>query len=191
MRGTSVGTTPERIPADASRAGDGIVIGAGPIPVDAYIDFLCPFCRQFEERASSTLMRLVSDGAISLVYHPLAFLDRLSTNHYSSRASAASGCAADAHRFDAYKVALFANQPAEGGPGWTDEELIELGHAVGLTDEGFDRCVAAGAYLPWTAYVTARAIERGVSGTPTVFVAGVGVPAEPDVIAAAVAEAAG
>jgi protein-disulfide isomerase len=157
--------------------------------VDAYIDFLCPFCRQFEERSGPMLDRLVAAGAISLVYHPLAFLDPLSTTRYSSRASAASGCAADGGHFDEYANALFANQPPEGGPGLSDEELVALGHAVGL-DQGFDRCVAAGVYLPWTAFVTARAVERGVHGTPTVFVAGVPVPANGPMIAAAVADVA-
>jgi protein-disulfide isomerase len=44
-------------------------------------------------------------------------------------------------------------------------------------------------YLPWAAYVTERAIERGVNGTPTVFVAGHPVPAHATAIEAAVAAA--
>jgi protein-disulfide isomerase len=58
---------------------------------------------------------------------------------------------------------------------------------VGITDESFPRCVTSHAYLEWTAYLTERALARGVSGTPTVFVAGVAVPANPDTIVAAVA----
>jgi hypothetical protein len=57
-----------RIPDGANDDGDGIVVGHGPIVVDAYIDFLCPFCRQFEERSGPTLERLVEEEAISLVY---------------------------------------------------------------------------------------------------------------------------
>jgi protein-disulfide isomerase len=84
---------------------------------------------------------------ISLVYHPLGFLDRLSITRYSSRASAASGCASDGGRFVEYKDARFANQPPEGGPGLSDEQLVELGAAVGLGAD-FARCVSGGAYLP-------------------------------------------
>jgi protein-disulfide isomerase len=182
-------TAPSRVPAGASPTGDGIVLGSGPVTVDAYIDFLCPFCRQFEERSGDALKAMVAEGAISLTYHPLGFLDRLSTTAYSSRASSASGCASDGGRFEQYKDALFANQPPEGGPGLSDEQLIEIGHAVGLTDGSFDRCVAAHAYLEWTAYVSVRATERGVSGTPSVFVAGIPVPASAPTIAAAVAAA--
>ena len=179
---------PARAPAGATRDADGIVLGEGPIRIDAYIDFLCPFCRMFEERSGAVLNRLLDAGAINLVYHPLGFLDRLSTTRYSSRASAASGCASDFGRFREYKDVLFANQPPEGGPGLSQEQLIGLGALAGLTAPGFGACVANGVHLPWTEYVTLRAAERGVSGTPSVFVAGVPVPANGDVIQAAVAE---
>jgi protein-disulfide isomerase len=180
-------TAPSRVPAGANSTGDGIVLGSGPATVDAYIDFLCPFCRQFEEQNGAALNDMVAEGAITLVYHPLGFLDRLSTTAYSSRASSASGCAADGGRFAEFKDALFANQPPEGGPGLSDEQLAELGHAVGLPHPDFDRCVTAHPYIEWTAYVTARAADRGVSGTPSVFVEGIAVPASARTIAAAVA----
>lgn len=34
-------TRPGHVPASATADGDGIVLGSGPITVDAYIDFLC------------------------------------------------------------------------------------------------------------------------------------------------------
>jgi protein-disulfide isomerase len=178
---------PARVPSGANADGDGIVLGSGPVQIDAYIDFQCPFCRMFEERSGATLDRLVADDLVTLVYHPLGFLDQLSTTRYSSRASSASGCASDAAAFGPYKDALFANQPPEGGSGLSDEQLVQVGQMVGITDESFPRCVTSHAYLEWTAYLTERALARGVSGTPTVFVAGVAVPANPDTIVAAVA----
>ena len=39
---------PSHVPTGATAEGDGVVTGSGPVTVDAYIDFLCPFCRQFE-----------------------------------------------------------------------------------------------------------------------------------------------
>jgi protein-disulfide isomerase len=181
-------SVPKAVPSGATREGDGIALGSGPARVDAFIDFLCPFCRQFEAQSGPYLDRLLDADAVTLVYHPLGFLDRLSTTRYSSRAAAASGCAADFGAFKAYKDALFANQPPEGGPGLSSDELIELGRAAGIADAGFAECVASGVHLPWVEYVTQRAAERGVSGTPSVFVAGVPVPANGPVIAAAVAE---
>src|SRR5690242_21064075 len=83
------------------------------------------------------LADLVTAGQVSLVYHPMNFLDEASTTSYSTRAAAASGCAADRGRFAEYAHALFVSQPPEGGPGLTDAELAGLGRAVGLDDAAF------------------------------------------------------
>src|SRR5580692_11064942 len=133
---------PSRLPAGVTAEGDGIVIGHGPVRVDAFIDFLCPFCRQFELAAESTLARLVADRVISLVYHPMNFLDEASTTNYSTRAAAASGCASDQGQFLQYTHELFVSQPPEGGAGLSDAELAGIGRAVGLADAAFAACLA-------------------------------------------------
>jgi protein-disulfide isomerase len=81
---------PRRVPAGATAQGDGIALGGGPVTVDAYIDFLCPYCRRFEMDAGPALGDMITEGLISLVYHPMSFLDEASTTQYSSRAAAAS-----------------------------------------------------------------------------------------------------
>jgi protein-disulfide isomerase len=184
-------TVPGRLPAGATGEGDGIVIGRGHVRVDAFIDFLCPFCRRFELSAGPALADLVSGGQISLVYHPMNFLDGASTTNYSTRAAAASGCAADQGRFAEYAHALFVSQPPEGGPGLSDSELAGLGRAVGLDGAAFPACVADAPYLDWPSYVTARATALGVEATPTVLVAGTAVRPGASPISAAVAAAAG
>ena len=177
------------VPAHATPSGDGIVVGSGPVPIDAFIDFLCPFCRQFEERSGSLLKGLVNDHVVTIAYHPLGFLDRLSVpGGYSTRAAAASAAASALDMFVPYKDALFANQPEEGGPGLDDEELVELGRSVGIDDSRFADAVFSGTYHPWVRFVTELAAERGVGGTPTVLVAGIPVPANPQTVSAAVAE---
>jgi protein-disulfide isomerase len=153
--------------------------------VDAFIDFQCPFCRRFELASGPALAAMVTDHRISIAYHPMNFLDQASTTHYSTRAAAASGCAADQDRFLDYTHALFVNQPPEGSAGLSDAELVALGQSVGLA-QGFADCVSQGTYLDWPAYVTARAATAGVEATPTVLVAGVAVPAETAAIAFAV-----
>ena len=183
--------TPGRVPTGATPEGDGVLVGAGPVQVDAFIDFLCPFCRQFELSSGPALAELTADGQVSLVYHPMNFLDDASTTRYSTRAAAASGCAADRGRFAEYAHALFASQPPEGGPGLTDAELAGLGQGAGLADAAFTACLADGPYLDWPSYVTARADALGVEATPTVLVAGAAVRPEAQSIAAAVAAAAG
>jgi protein-disulfide isomerase len=181
---------PSRLPAGASAEGDGVMIGHGPVRVDAFIDFLCPYCRRFELSSGQTLAGLVADGQVTLVYHPMNFLDQASTTNYSTRAAAASGCAADRERFVEYAHALFVSQPREGGPGLSDAELAAVGRSAGLTD-AFASCVSDGPYLDWPSYVTTRATALGVEATPTVLVAGAPVTPEARPIAAAVAGAAG
>ncbi len=182
--------SPARVPAGATPEGDGIAVGDGPVRVDAYIDFLCPYCRRFELAAGPTLAQLAGKRQASIVYHPMNFLDAASTTAYSTRAAAASGCAADFGRFAEYMHELFTHQPPEGGPGLTDAELAALGDAAGLGGTGFADCLAQGAYRDWPPYVTAQAVAAGVGATPTVLVAGVAAPPGPVTIAAAVTEAA-
>ena len=181
--------TPRRVPAGAAPEGDAIVLGAGPVRVDAFIDFLCPYCQRFELSAGPALAGLVADRLISLAYHPMNFLDQASTTNYSTRAAAASGCAADSGRFLDYAHALFVHQPPEGGPGLSDAELAALGGGAGLTGAAFAGCLSDAPYLDWPPYVTARATAAGVSATPTVLVAGTAVRPDPHAITTAVARA--
>src|SRR5271155_4533986 len=166
---------PSRLPAGTTTEGDGVMIGRGPVRVDIFIDFLCPFCRRFELSSGPALARLVADGQVSLVYHPMNFLDQASTTNYSTRAAAASGCAADQGRFVEYAHALFVSQPPEGGPGLGDAELVGIGRALGLGGTAFTDCVSEAPYLDWAPYVTARARAQGGEGAPAVLVAGGGV----------------
>jgi protein-disulfide isomerase len=178
--------TPGRVPAGATPDGDGVVAGNGPIRVDAFIDFLCPFCKRFELSAGPVLAEMVNASRASIAYHPMNFLDEASTTDYSTRAAAASGCAADHGKFTEYMRALYVSQPPEGGPGLSDAELADLGSAAGLDGAAFTACVSGGTYLDWPPYVTERAVAAGVSATPTVLVGGVPVSPDPRAIAVAV-----
>ena len=51
-------------------------------------------------------------------------------------------------------------------------KLIELGRSVGLTDASFADAVKGRTYTAWATDVTDKASARGVTGTPTVLVAG-------------------
>lgn len=174
------------VPRGATEDKSGIAVGTGPVDMDAYIDFQCPFCKQFELASGEAINLLLDRQVIRFIRHPMNFLDAASTNHYSTRAAAAAAAASDAGRFNEYAEALFENQPPEGGPGLTDDQLIALGRDIGITDPTFAHEIQEGRYLPWPSFVTARATARGVGGTPSVFVQGVPVPARPDLILAAV-----
>lgn len=177
---------PSRVPAGATSEGDGIVLGDGPVRVDAFIDFLCPYCRRFELSSGPALATMLAQHRINLAYHPMNFLDQASTTRYSTRAAAASGCAADSGRFLEYTHALFVNQPDEGSAGLSESELAALAGEAGLPAQPFASCLGEGLYLDWAPYVTARAADAGVTATPTVLVVGVPVRAEREAIARAV-----
>ncbi len=159
-------------PPGANDTGTGIVLGTGPVTIDLYEDYLCPACKQFQQISGETLNQLVSEGKARLVFHPVAFLNRFSTTEYSTRSSAASGCAAQGGKFREFTDQLFAKQPAEGGAGLSNDELVDIGAGVGLNRDEFASCVSDGTYRAWTEHVTDEASKSGVTGTPTIKVNG-------------------
>jgi protein-disulfide isomerase len=159
-------------PPTAVDGGTGFAVGDGPTKIDIYEDFMCPICGTFEKQAGSTLGRLVADGTVTVVYHPIAILDRASSTEYSTRAAAASAAAAEGKKFLEFHDALYAQQPAEGSAGLDDAKLVDIGRSVGLTQSTFADAITHGTYRGWATKATDTASGRGVTGTPTVFVAG-------------------
>jgi len=160
-------------PAHATTDGTGIPVSQGSVTVDFYQDFLCPICKQFESDAQSTLDSMVANKKITLVYHPIAILDdRTSPPGYSTRAGAAAACAADGNRFPEYFKALYDKQPGEGSAGLTNDQLVQIGVGVGLTDSTFAQCVTRQKYANWMAHNTDAAAGKNIQATPTVLVKG-------------------
>ncbi|WP_300011583.1 thioredoxin domain-containing protein [Pseudonocardia sp.] len=166
----------------------GVVVGpeTAPTTLDVYLDFQCPACQAYEQQSGSTIEELVDSGAARVVYHPVAYLDRFSGTEYSTRSSAASGCAAEAGVFPQYLDLLFANQPPEGGDGLTQDTLIALGEQAGAGPD-FATCVAEDRYTAWTAALTDEASRAGITSTPTVLADGVEIARTDDALRAAVA----
>ncbi|WP_319461669.1 DsbA family protein [Micromonospora sp. RTP1Z1] len=177
-------------PSGANAGGTGIVAGAGPVTIDLYEDYLCPVCKQFQQVNGATIDQLIREDKVRVVFHPVAFLNRFSTTEYSTRASAASGCAAKGGKFKEFTDALFAQQPAEGSAGLSNDQLIDIGAGVGLNRDDFGSCVKNGTFKAWTEHVTDDASKSGVNSTPTIKVNGKDVEDRtPEGIKAAVAAA--
>lgn len=156
---------------------DGVGVGAASAPVvDIYLDFLCPHCAELEERIGDTVAELAVAGDARVVVHPITVIDPTE----SARSAAAFGCAAGSEVVLGYQRALFDN----AGGGFSADRLVEIGASVGLTDPAFVQCVQDGAQASWAEAVQAAATERGIRGTPTVFVNG----AEMDLAATETAE---
>ncbi|TQM46118.1 DsbA family protein [Pseudonocardia cypriaca] len=159
------------LPAGATAAGVTVGNPDAPATIDLYLDFQCPACAQYEQQAGATIDQLVTSGQAKIVYHPVAYLNRFSSTQYSSRSSAAAGCAADAGVLPRFAQLLYSNQPPEGGDGLPDDQLVALGTQAGA-GPGFATCVQDGRYSGWSRSVTDAASQAGVTGTPTVLVNG-------------------
>jgi protein-disulfide isomerase len=173
------------LPAAATAAGVTVGNAAAPATIDLYLDFQCPACQQYEQQVGPTMDQLVTSGRAKVVYHPVAYLNRFSSTQYSSRSSAAAGCAADAGVLPRFAQLLYANQPPEGGDGLPDDQLVALGTQAGA-GPGFAICVQDGRYADWSRSVTDAASQAGVTGTPTVLVNGHEVEHTADALQAAV-----
>jgi protein-disulfide isomerase len=165
------GTGDAALPAGATAAGVAVGDSGAPVTIDLYLDFQCPACAQYEQQVEATIDGLVASGRARVVYHPVAYLDRFSSTRYSSRSSAAAGCAADAGVLPRFVRLLYRNQPPEGGAGLPDERLVELGAQAGAGAD-LATCVQDGRYAGWTRAVTDAASRAGISATPTVLVNG-------------------
>lgn len=153
------------VSADAEDAGS-------PVEVAIYEDFQCPYCAQLEESARDYLEEQLIDGAITVEYRIVSFLDQASANEYSSRAANAALCVFDdagPGAFYEFHATLFENQPEEGTAGPENDELTTY-----ASDAGADvaDCIADGAMDDQVVKTTQQMTGEGVTGTPAVFVDG-------------------
>ncbi|MFT4211243.1 MAG: thioredoxin domain-containing protein [Microbacterium sp.] len=150
-----------------------VSFGTGSNTVDTYIDFLCPYCQQFEESEGDTIQQLIDDGEITLNVHPVTILDNYSSGtYYSSRAAGAFFSVAQYDPASAYAflTALYENQPEENSTGLTNEELVQIAEDAGvnMTDE-LESSILNNEYQ---SFAQEMSDSSGISGTPTVLVNG-------------------
>jgi protein-disulfide isomerase len=149
-----------------------------------YIDYLCPFCGQFEGTNSESIRTMVEEGAATLEVHPVAILSNKSAGtRYSDRAANAAACVADnsPESFFDFNTLLFENQPEEGTSGLTDDELKALADEAGVSNlSTIEQCIDDEQFKSWVRDATNRALTEevpnselpSITGTPTVLVNG-------------------
>jgi protein-disulfide isomerase len=166
---------------------DGVVVvgnDSARVTVEVYEDFLCPACGQFEKRDGAAVEQALNAGTARFRYHIVNILDdRSNPPGYSTDAANAALCAADAGQFPGYHASLYGKQPQEGGRGYTDDQLVQLGRDLGISGAGFDSCVRTGAHdadvrAQEQAATSSAALQRSYPdgrrgfATPTVVVNG-------------------
>ncbi|MDR1824269.1 MAG: thioredoxin domain-containing protein [Bifidobacteriaceae bacterium] len=147
-----------------------------PARVDVFLDYMCPYCRQFDQQNGPDLQEMVNRGLTAWVIHPLAFLDRLSQGSaYSTRSAAAAYAVAQGapEHFGAFNALLFNNQPKEGTAGLSGARLEGLAQELGVSQE-VTKTFATAAFFSVVQASTQVAIDAGVQGTPTVLLSSPG-----------------
>ena len=179
---TAVETT--AVPADATPDPTDHSALTDTANIAMYVDYLCPYCGQFEAANAEQITNWVTAGNATLEVHPISILDGNSAgSKYSTRAANAAACVAnyDPNNFLPVHTALFANQPAEGTTGLTNAQLVSLVEGAGVTDADVTSCINNQEFSSWVGTATDRALSgplgnadiEKVSGTPTVLVNGV------------------
>jgi protein-disulfide isomerase len=169
---TSNGRPEPTVITGPGTSGKGITIGkaGAKVTIDLYLDFRCPHCAEFEEASGSTIDKLVQDGTATLTYWPLQFVNPDASPRLANAfaAAAANG-----------KALSFADEMyGDFSKSWTTDQLIELGKQLGVGDEKFQQALQDNTYAGWLESVGKAADERGVTGTPTVYVNGKQLPAD-------------
>ncbi|MFB6867998.1 DsbA family protein [Agromyces sp. NPDC056389] len=149
-----------------------------------YIDYLCPFCGQFETTNSDSIRTMVESGAATLEVHPIALLTNKSAGtQYSLRAANAAACVANTspNSFFDFNALLFENQPEETSTGLDNSELKALAKEAGVSSlSTIEQCIDDTTFKKWVQDATTRALNEpvpnsdleAIKGTPTVLVNG-------------------
>ena len=150
--------------------------------IKVYIDYQCPFCADFEAANAPQIKEWVASGSATLEVHPISFLDRASTNDYSTRAANAAICVAEnsPDSFFDFNSSLFENQPAEGSAGPENSQLYEQAVAIKVNNAAeIKKCIEGNNYQKWIADTTTGLLGSGdpipetdykLEGTPFVMV---------------------
>lgn len=121
-----------------------------PVTIDAFEDFLCPACGQFERSQGKQILAAVDAKKLRVRYHMLNFLDKSSASgDYSTRAAAAFQCIADGgEKQDVVKkfhTTLFENQPQEMGSSDHDNKALAKYAADAGASSNTQACISSGA----------------------------------------------
>lgn len=183
MSSDDSGANPMPSPNADAAVPTGVYNGTGEVPwgvpygdapataplLEIWEDFQCPACGSLEALNGDGIQALATEGKARLVWRPTAFLDKNLGNTSSAYAVSAWGCAIDAGKTAEYHDVVYANQPAEEGAGWTQEQLIVFGEDAGISGAALDtfkQCVNNDTYLGWAVNSTQAFYDEEIQGTP-------------------------
>ena len=137
-----------------------------PVTMLVYEDLGCPNCRNFNLNVEPLVLSdFVLDGQVRFMIYTLAFV-----NQQSLPAAEGALCALDQDKFWEFRDVVFNNQ---GIRTFNREGLVAFAEEVGLDMGEFTECYDFGAHTDAILEDTNRALDFGITGTPTTEIAGV------------------
>lgn len=161
-------------------AADGMAIPLGnadaKVKLTVYEDARCSACKSYETTYTPAYKKLIQDGTLELLIHPVTLIDANTNGTGSLHAGNAFACAQDAGHFEDYHDIIYTNQPAETTDSFaSDATLIALAKQVqGLDSKTFESCVNSHKYFDWVRqnYANLNKITNNQPSTPTIYANG-------------------
>lgn len=179
--------TPAAVPVGAVadttggvHAADGMAIPLGnadaKVKLTVYEDARCSACKSYETTYTPAYKKLIQDGTLELLIHPVTLIDANTSGSGSLHAGNAFACAQDAGHFEDYHDIIYTNQPAESTDSFaSDATLIALAKQVqGLDTKTFESCVNGHKYFDWVRqnYADLNKVTNNQPSTPTIYANG-------------------
>jgi protein-disulfide isomerase len=135
-----------KYPTSIDKVNATVLVGqpTAKVTIDAYEDFMCPICGDFEKANFTNIEQQLAAGTIKVRYHMINLLDNSSNPAGYSRMSANTALAVATvapDKFIDYHYSLYQKQPQENGTGWTQAQLNSLATRLGVSGTEFDSLV--------------------------------------------------
>jgi TonB family protein len=156
---------------------DGYAVGPldAAVTIEEYTDYLCGYCREFEDRVARPLREKYAGPGGSV-----RWVTRIHPNIAGSWDGAvAAWCAARQSRFWEVHDELFARSDEWSGERRSGSVFLEIARERGLDVERYEACLAdpgSRSEVVEGYFAEARENERRTCGTPVLFVNGMVVP---------------
>ena len=155
----------------AGISANGYTLGApeAPVTIDIYMDFQCPICHDWYLTVFPALQTgALKSGEAKIVFHGTSAIGPESVS-----ADKAAYAAEQQGRFWDMWAALYAHQGTENSGVFSDANLRTIAQGLGLDLTRYDADFASSAAADFVTAAEADSRTQGITGTPTLVIAGV------------------
>jgi protein-disulfide isomerase len=150
----------------------GLVLGSpsAPVEMEMFIDVQCPICQRYEVDSLPIIVgKYIKTGKVQLHLQPWAFIGGAGSQSFSGRLGLIA--ATFQNKGFEYAKVLYDNQGTEDSGWLTRDEMALIASSVnGLNMAKWSKDVDGSSAKTIASTVDQLATQKGVSGTPTVFI---------------------